>query len=467
VAPIHDARTDDDVHRVFVGYLDLYSGTTRTFRGNLFVDVYTPEIGVYPITRLSQFVQATSRLVNIHDATYFLTSATARVSQEFYRSFGDDYDILNFIYSPQRFQNRTHGVVRNDVRGIGLPISNGSAAFGSAGRLLGISQFPIPGFFDGAERGFTHELGHQWVNHMSMAPFASGRPHWPLSQMAAGIMGFSIGGQGGQGGTFNCDFVEQEGRIFLRPPSGAPPYNDLDLYLMGLMPAAEVKDQIVFADQAAVAQLRCTGQEFTGPMTRVNAQTVIDELGPRVPAYGEAPTNHRQATVLVTRDGLAPPEMMWLYSWLVDRAEWRVAVPTHSGFLKEVAPPYYVATRGRGIVEMDIDLGEPDFALAPDAGEVGIAAGESASYALLVGARRRAFDSPVTLSCDALPPGAACAFEPATVTPGTANASVRLTISTEPGSATTLPTPSGRHVVTIAGRAGDRSHTTAVAVTVR
>ena len=461
VAPILAARTDDDVYRVFVGYLEVYSGSTRTFRGNLFADVFDPGAGSYPIARLSQFVQATSRLVNIHDPTYFLTNATARVGQEFYRSFGDDYDGLNIIYWPMRFQNRTHAPIRNDVRGIGLPISNGSAGWGSAGRLQGVSQFPIPGFFDGANRGFLHEFGHQWVNHLTIAPFGTGRPHWPISEMASGVMGFSIGGQGGQGGDFPCAITEQQGRIVLNPPSGAPPYNDLDLYLMGLMPAAEVKDQIVFSDQSAVAQLRCTGQEFTGPVERVNAQTIIGAVGPRVPAYGDAPANFRLATILVTRDGLASAEMMWFYSWLAERAEWRVAVPTHSGFAKETVPPFFAATRGRGTVEMDIDLGQPDFALAPADGEMAVGAGGAAAYTLTVSSRRRSFDSPVVLSCGSLPAGVECRFEPAEVAPGSSGGRVTLTV------ATTASTIAGRHVIQVTGRAGEQSRSTAIAITVQ
>lgn len=51
-----------DVHRVFVGFLNLLAGTTTVFRGNIFIDVYTPEVGTYPLARISPDVQATTRL---------------------------------------------------------------------------------------------------------------------------------------------------------------------------------------------------------------------------------------------------------------------------------------------------------------------------------------------------------------------------------------------------------------------
>jgi len=435
VAPIQNARTADDVNRVFIGFLNLFSGSANVFRGNMFVDGYSADAGTYPIVRPGQFTQATTRLVNIHDPGYFLTSNPSRVTQEFYRWFGDDYDVINLIYEPQRFANRTHSIIKNTVQGIGRTLTDGSAGFGSAGRLQGISQFPIPGFFDGAETGHIHEFGHQWINFLNASPYASGVPHWPKSTMATGVMGFSIGGQGGQGGSFRCEIVEQSnGTLRLNPATGAPAYNDLDLYLMGLMPASEVRTQIVFADQNAVAQLSCSGQIFSGPLTRVGADDVVRQFGLRVPAYGDAPNRFRVATILVTRDELATPETMWLYSWMVDRAELKTRVPTHSGFTKEIGQPFFVATGGRGSLDMRLDFaGAPaDFALVPTPGVQTVATGASAEFAIAVEPRGTGFPAGVTLGCGTLPSGFSCAFSQATVTPGPDGATVMLTIATRP-----------------------------------
>jgi hypothetical protein len=169
-APILAALRVDDVHRVAIGFLNLFNTSgASVLRGNLFADVYTSEAGTQPIKRLSQFAQATTRLVNIQDPAYFVSGDATHVTQEFYRWFGDDFDVLNLIYEPQRFANRTHSVVKNQVSGIGLALSDNTARFGSAGRLLGVSQFPIPGFFDGAETGHIHELGHQWINYLNVS----------------------------------------------------------------------------------------------------------------------------------------------------------------------------------------------------------------------------------------------------------------------------------------------------------
>jgi len=460
VAPILAARTLDDVNRVAIGFLNVFNGATRTVRGNLFVDVYTNVMGVYPVSRLSQFVQATTRVVNIHDAAYFSSRNLSNVTREFYRQFPDNYDVLNIVYEPQRFDNRTHFVVKNTVSGIGLSMTDQSATYGSGGRLIGISQFPISRFFDGVESGTLHELGHQWINYLRTQPFAIGSPHWPYSSMASGIMGFSIGGAGGQGGNYPCTITEDPRGYVLTTRTDTPVFNDIDLYLMGLMPANEVRTQFAFADQAAAAQVRCEGV-FTGAMTRLTINEVMAAGGgPRVPAYGQAPNNFTTATILVTRDGLASQEMMWFYSWMAERSEWRTRVPTHGGFAKELGYPFYLATNRRGTLQTDIDLRRPDFAVTPGSPLVTVRAGTDALYEIAVFSRQSTFEAPVTLSCESLPTNATCAFQSSAVTPGASGQTTVMSIATR-GVAT------GTHIVIVTGRNGDEKHSTAVTLVVQ
>src|SRR5262249_45024224 len=157
------------------------------------------------------------------------------------------------ISSPERIGNRDHFQVKNTVTGTGVGQIDSTARYGSKGRLQGISRFPEPGFYDGAETGFIHELGHQWINFLSFAPLAQGIPHWPLSSMASGGMGFSVGGTGGEGGTFACNVVTQDGVTTLVQRVGGPSYGDFELYLMGLIPPTEVRSQVVFGQQTVPA----------------------------------------------------------------------------------------------------------------------------------------------------------------------------------------------------------------------
>lgn len=387
-APLIAALRPSDNNRVFAGHLDVYNGSLQAMHGNMFVDIVTPEVAPRSIVPLAPHVQATSRLVNIVLPSYFQgVEFVENVTKEFYRWFPDDYDYINVIYAPARFLNRFHSTTRNDITGIGTGQINVDALHGSAGRLRGITQFPNPAYFDGAETGYLHELGHQWVSSLKFAPLAQGVPHWPYSSMGGGIMGISVGGAGGEGGNFSCDVQEIDGKVVLKPRPGPAVFNDLDLYLMGLIPPAAVRTQFVFNDQVAAQSLACVGQVYTGAVTRLTVQDLIQQVGPRVPAAATSPVQFRVASILVTRDSLASADMMALYSSMAERAEARTLTNVHSGLVTVSSAPFFVATRGLATLDTRIGINEPyviqglpvgplstrglTVALRPAAGDVG------------------------------------------------------------------------------------------------
>ena len=94
------------------------------------------------------------------------------VAQRFYRNFADDFDVLNIVYAgPSFFQNRFHFAVQNTVQGIGVGILNNAASYGSVGRLLGISEFPLASYFDGADTAVQYEFGHQFIAFLNTPSF--------------------------------------------------------------------------------------------------------------------------------------------------------------------------------------------------------------------------------------------------------------------------------------------------------
>src|SRR4030095_14349340 len=127
-------------------------------------------------------------------------------AQRFYQAHGDKYDFLNMVRIAGTVGNRNHFAVKNTVSGIGLAIFNNTAAYGSVGRLQGISNFPISSFFDAGDQAFEHETGHQCINFLSGTPYATGTPHWPKGNIAINIMGFSIP-PSGAGGTYGFTFT--------------------------------------------------------------------------------------------------------------------------------------------------------------------------------------------------------------------------------------------------------------------
>jgi hypothetical protein len=352
----------DDVYRRFVGFIKIFSGSSLISRANIFAEIITPEIPRLPVTVMAPDVQRTDTFVNIVDSAFFgSTFDYFRVAKKFYQFFPDDFDFLNIVLLPGYFQNRFHFTVKNEVQGIGLARIDNAAFYGSNGRLKGITVFPNTFFFDGATAGYQHELGHQWINYLSTAPFSSGIPHWPLSSMASGIMGWSDPVTL-QGLSFPCRLLAEPGGVRLTTDTGTPVFTDFDMYLMGLVPAESVGEHLVFADQNQARSLSCNGQLFTGAIVRVTAANVLSVLGRRTPEPAALPPRFRIATVLVSRDGLLSEDAMALYSFFARRAAETREVAIHEGFLKATGKPFVISTGGRAALDptvvpvADLDL---------------------------------------------------------------------------------------------------------------
>jgi len=258
----------NDVNRPYIGSVSLSGGAFLSVFGEVSTSAtpkLTPE-------RINDFMQKTPHLVNITSQGSLVSPAEAGIgsyTKAFYQHFGDDYDFIVIIY-PGFNENRHHDDVKISVTGIGKSALDISSQFGSAGRLQGITVFPNTSYFDGASVGYQHEIGHQWINFLQ-GPFASGIPHWPVSDLANSIMGYSPGG--GQGLTFPFSLVLQDANSWKLVPQTTPQvFNDLELYLMGLLPASEVGEHFVFNDQT---QTLGPNTIIHGPVTRMTINDII------------------------------------------------------------------------------------------------------------------------------------------------------------------------------------------------
>ncbi|HEU4508632.1 MAG TPA: choice-of-anchor X domain-containing protein [Pyrinomonadaceae bacterium] len=347
----------DDVFRRFIGFLKVFQSTNLVFRGNVIAEIITDQIARLPITSLATDAQRTTHVVNLVDSDFVtgVNSDVTRITKRFYQLFGDDYDFLNIVYISTRFQNRHHRLVKNQIQGIGVTVFNNTANYGSSGKLSGISVFPISSLFDGADLSYQHELGHQWINFLQIPSLESGVPHWPISSLASGIMGFSLP-PNSQGGEYPCLLTSEPGGIRLTPRNGPPVFTDLDLYLMGLLPASQVGDHIVFTDQNLARTLPCNNQLFTGEVTRIRITDIVDALGPRVPDSTNAPKNFKVATILVSKNRLLSEDEMAFFNFFSRRAEETREVAVHVGLVKgTTTKPFVVSTRALGTLNTQIN----------------------------------------------------------------------------------------------------------------
>ncbi len=347
----------DDVFRAEVGFVEIYDSTTLAARGNVFADVLTADIPILPVTAVTADAQRTDYVVNLVDRGFVLTNGfdITSVLRRFYDLFPDDFDFVNVVAVPGYFQNRYHFAVKSDVRGIGMTPFDTSRTYGSAGRLLGVTMFPNPVFFDLAEPGFQHELGHQWINFLPFAPLNYVLPHWPLSDLASGIMGFADS-TGGQGLQFPCIVTATPGGARLVQRLDPPVFTDLDLYLMGLLSADQVRPHVVFPRGTPSPDLfnACAGGTWTGTLQTVTIDDIVRQAGPRVPDAAHSAHSFRVATIIVSPDGFLSRDVMSFYSYFVRRAAMTEEVLCHIGFAKTLAKPFYLSTRRLGTLDARI-----------------------------------------------------------------------------------------------------------------
>ncbi len=337
----------DDVYRKFIGYIDAYVGTSRASRYNTFASIWGAEMGVVNVVTASATAHYSNYVLNIVDPTSFAAGPGdfQPVVSKLYQVLPDQFDFVDVVFDGIHVGNRYHFAVRNDVSGLGMAISNSGSQYGSASRLKGISAFPVNNIFDTVDPGHSHEIGHQWINFLKQAQLATGKPHWPYSTLASGTMGFSIPGSLA-GGEYRCVLTPVDGGLQALVRTQPKVFKDLDLYLMGLLPANQVATHYVFKDQVAAASTSCMG---TLPYSLFNAISINDIIasdGPRSPAYPNAQKDFKVA-VLVVSDAKLSPEAMAHYHWFAKRAEATELVATHLGFTKESSAPWYLQTGQR------------------------------------------------------------------------------------------------------------------------
>jgi len=180
-------------------------------------------------------------------------------------------------------------------------------------------------------------------------------PHWPLSDLADGIMGFADSGYG-QGLQFPCVVTSTPGGVRLSPRLDPPVFEDLDLYLMGFLPADQVGPHVVFprGTQSADLFTVCGGGTWNGSLQTVTIEDIVRQAGPRTPDAAHSPHSFRIATIIVTPDGLLSHDVMSFYSFFVQRAEMTEETSVHIGFAKGRAKPFYLSTRGIGTLSTSI-----------------------------------------------------------------------------------------------------------------
>jgi hypothetical protein len=245
------------------------------------------------------------------------------------------------MYPLERFFTRIQGIGENlyDFR-----LSE------AEGQLKGIIYYPLPMYFHGALNSYSHEIGHHWINYLNFDPFnLGGGPHWPIGSLPRSIIGYNYPG-GGQGLNYPWDLtLEGDGYRVSYNTTADDYFHDIDLYLMGLLPADEANSVFFIAENQYQTDQLTNGGFIEGPFINVDVDDIIDEFGPRIPGY---PTSQKKFSVgtIVVSSKLLSIEEISLYNYYSKCAEAKNSMYV----LDQWQNPFYVATNGFGEIDSSI-----------------------------------------------------------------------------------------------------------------
>lgn len=251
---------------------------------------------------------------------------TLGLARAFYETFPDRFDAL-VVWT--NFDSDTDdafayaNLLKNDVEGIGEEVYDDGAFYGSGGELesfvfMGeLARYPrdprvvVRG---AASRPTTlallaHEVGHRWLAHARVR--LEGRPANVLLGRQQSHWSFFFDTDAS---FLEGNDIEPRGERSFSTVATVARYSRLDLYLMGLAPAAEVAPMFFVAEASAsgvsgtidAESSPRVGVSLTGERQDVLFDDVELALGARRPDFDAAPKSFRHAWILLTRGASSP-----------------------------------------------------------------------------------------------------------------------------------------------------------------
>ncbi|HXW91766.1 MAG TPA: hypothetical protein VEK33_14540 [Terriglobales bacterium] len=159
---------------------------------------------------------------------------------------------------------------------------------------------------------FGHEMGHRWAAFVSARvngeTISLGPVHWAKGLQAPAAFPYqrpteaSAMGGGVWQDNFDGTYTQLDDDYYV-PATG---YSYLDLYLMGLISAAEVPDFFILKNLVPAGRDTNGHPIFKAERTKVTIQDVIAVEGPRLPDVDHSQRNFNTGIVLVVEHGHSP-----------------------------------------------------------------------------------------------------------------------------------------------------------------
>ena len=238
---------------------------------------------------------------------------------DIYQKFEDDFDfiflILNEATQPSNLTylgqlNR----VSNTIEGTGVRVFDDSSNFGSAGKLKSLMQLTQIDFLLSGPT--SHEILHNWGNFVipseTVSNFGTNLTSFPLG----GHWGFTGGNTKGQLGGFDQNTLVDNGNGSYTVDSFGPnanggnsvPYNDIELYLMGMIPLSEVAAFDGFTTITSIANNGNDTWTFEATKTSYTPASLNTLLENRVPSSTTAQKDFKALVIVITDAPLTTDE---------------------------------------------------------------------------------------------------------------------------------------------------------------
>ncbi|MDP6878300.1 MAG: hypothetical protein QGI18_06840, partial [Candidatus Marinimicrobia bacterium] len=249
------------------------------------------------------------------------TDASLRIDliNDIYKKFPDKYDFIFLVLNEPSIPTSLYyyGMligVSNDVQGIGKYNYDYSSDYGSSGKLKAVMQ--LTGLEYLKYGPALHELAHQWAN-FALPTHSVDAPGSDITSYLYGShWGFTGGSTPGQLGGFkqssliengNNSFTVDEFGPFANGGNGIP-YNELELYLMGMIPVSSVSNFDMFTDITSLAVNSSTFDFTASTRTTYTPESLEELLGQRVPSAGSSQKDFKLLVVVITDDPLSDDE---------------------------------------------------------------------------------------------------------------------------------------------------------------
>jgi hypothetical protein len=319
----------------------------------------THTIEIHPNGRVASILMTTAEYNSwISNDGFNNSTISEPLITDIYQKFDDDFDFIFLILNEETKPSNLNyfgqlNRVSNNVEGTGVDVFDDSSDFGSAGKLKSLIQLTQITFLLSGPT--SHEILHNWGNFVIPTEAVNDFGTNLTSSAMGGHWGFTGGNTKGQLGGFDQTTLVDNGNgsytvgTFGVNANGANsiPYNDIELYLMGMIPLSAVAP---FDGFTTITSLTNNGNDTwtfeattKTSYTPTSLNTLLDN---RVPSYTTAQKDFKALVLVITDAPLTTAEwdLIELQAELYSRT-------SDDGF--STLYNFWEATRGLGTIEMN------------------------------------------------------------------------------------------------------------------